>query len=575
MPREIKEYRIFFASPGGLQKERLAFRDIITEYNQLESSQRGIHFVAVGWEDTQPGVGRPQAKINEEIRTSDYFLLMFWDRWGTPPDGAVNSQYTSGTEEEYYVAKGCFDDPQHCLREIAVFFKGVSPAQLNDPGPELVEVLRFRRKLETWRELFFCAFDQDTEFERRLRGLLAQWRRDHEDGNLGKGRSGSPRLPLMPPPSDEITVPNSSSPHQALLEEAWRCAEDGRLTEAETLFARSVARGDDPEALRSYGAFLLRAGRRAQAEVMFDRILELASASDRIWQAVASGNIGLVRELSGDFAGAEEMHRKSLAIHQELGRLDGMAQVQNNLGIIEKRKGHFAEAEQLFHLALENGRKADRDDIEGRAYNNLGLLYRDKREFEQSERAHLEALAIAERRRRAQEIATACANLGVLNFDWDRSVAAEEMFSRALSLSRQLGFQEGIAISSAGLGALLFSQGNAEHAESSFREALNINVQMERSEGVASAQLNLGVIAMQRNQIETAERFLQLALSTYAEIGEAVGQSVSEEYLGEVYRRRGDTERTRHLWNQAHERFEKMGLSARAEGILKRLRALR
>jgi hypothetical protein len=87
MPRDLKEYRIFFASPGGLQKERLAFRDIITEYNQLESSQRGIHFVAVGWEDTRPGVGRPQAKINEEIRTSDYFLLMFWDRLGTSPEG--------------------------------------------------------------------------------------------------------------------------------------------------------------------------------------------------------------------------------------------------------------------------------------------------------------------------------------------------------------------------------------------------------------------------------------------------------------------------------------------------------
>jgi tetratricopeptide (TPR) repeat protein len=574
MARDLKEYRIFFASPEGLQKERLAFRDIIAEYNESESGQRGVHFVAVGWEDTQPGIGRPQAKINEEIRTSDYFLLMFWDRWGTPPNGAENSPYTSGTEEEYYVAKGCYDDPQHSLREIAVFFKGVSPAQLNDPGLQLEAVLRFRKKLEASRELLFRAFDRDAEFERHLRRLLAQWRRDHEDGNLGKGRSGSPRLPLMPPPSDEISFPKSTSPNQALLEEAWRCAEAGRLTEAETLFARSAARGNDPEAFRSYGSFLLRAGRRAQAEVMYDRILELASASDRTWQAIAYGNIGLVRELSDDFVGAEEMYRKSLAIHQELGDLDGVAQVQNNLGIIENRKGHFARAEQLYHLALENGRKANRDDIVGRAYNNLGLLYRDKREFEQSERAHLEALAIAERRGRTQEIATACANLGVLNVDWGKLVAAGEMFSRSLLLSRQLGFQEGIAISSAGLGAVFLSQGNAERAELSFREALNINIQMERSDGVASALLNLGVIEVQRSQLESAERFLQAALSTYSEIGEPAGQATSEEYLGEVYRGRGDTEKARQLWNQAHQRFEKMGLSARAEGILKRLRAL-
>jgi predicted negative regulator of RcsB-dependent stress response len=79
---------------------------------------------------------------------------------------------------------------------------------------------------------------------------------------------------------------------------------------------------------------------------------------------------------------------------------------------------------------------------------------------------------------------------------------------------------------------------------------------------------------VQRSQLESAERFLQAALSTYSEIGEPAGQATSEEYLGEVYRGRGDTEKARQLWNQAHQRFEKMGLSARAEGILKRLRAL-
>jgi len=58
--------------------------------------------------------------------------------------------------------------------------------------------------------------------------------------------------------------------------------EEGKMTDAETLFARSVVRGSDPEALRSYGAFLLRAGRRKQAAVMFDCILDLTSDADRI-----------------------------------------------------------------------------------------------------------------------------------------------------------------------------------------------------------------------------------------------------------------------------------------------------
>ena len=61
--------------------------------------------------------------------------------------------------------------------------------------------------------------------------------------------------------------------------------------------------------------------------------------------------------------------------------------------------------------------------------------------------------------------------------------------------------------------------------------------------------------------LDAAERFLQTALSTYSEIGQPVGQAASEEYLGEVYRGRGDTERAQQLWNQARERFGKVGLS--------------
>ena len=68
MSRSLKEYRVFCASPGGLQRERKAFKETIEIYNKQDAGHRGVHFVPVGWEDTLPGGGRPQAKINEEIR---------------------------------------------------------------------------------------------------------------------------------------------------------------------------------------------------------------------------------------------------------------------------------------------------------------------------------------------------------------------------------------------------------------------------------------------------------------------------------------------------------------------------
>ncbi len=55
----------------------------------------------------------------------------------------------------------------------------------------------------------------------------------------------------------------------------------------------------------------------------------------------------------------------------------------------------------------------------------------------------------------------------------------------------------------------------------------------------------------------------------------AVKTTAFDLQLNPAHRRRGDTERAQQLWSQPHQRFEKTGLSARAEGILKRLRALR
>jgi hypothetical protein len=105
LPRDLKEYKVFIASPGNLQPERTEFRDVIEEYNKHEARPRGVEFVAVGWEDTFPGVGRPQTIINAEIQTCHYFLLLFWNRWGTRPVAAKDAAFTSGSEEEYHVAR--------------------------------------------------------------------------------------------------------------------------------------------------------------------------------------------------------------------------------------------------------------------------------------------------------------------------------------------------------------------------------------------------------------------------------------------------------------------------------------
>ena len=69
MPRNIVKYRVFIASPGGLDNIRETFHKTLNEYNRLEAIPRDAMFEAVGWEVTLPGVGRPQEQINDDIRT--------------------------------------------------------------------------------------------------------------------------------------------------------------------------------------------------------------------------------------------------------------------------------------------------------------------------------------------------------------------------------------------------------------------------------------------------------------------------------------------------------------------------
>lgn len=157
MASQLTSYKIFVASPGGLEDERQTFRDVISAYNEAEANHRGAHFVPVGWEITLRGVGRAQEKINEEVRQCDFFVLLLWDRWGTPTGST--KKYTSGTEEEYAVAWECHKESKKPMRELIVFFKAVTPRQLSDPGEQLRRVLDFKKTLESEKQIFFDTFD--------------------------------------------------------------------------------------------------------------------------------------------------------------------------------------------------------------------------------------------------------------------------------------------------------------------------------------------------------------------------------------------------------------------------------
>ena len=85
------------ASPGDVSKERNLVREILHDWNDVHSFQRGVVLMPVGW-DTQSSPdlsGRPQELINSRVLQQCELLVgIFWTRLGTP-----TGEEESGTVE--------------------------------------------------------------------------------------------------------------------------------------------------------------------------------------------------------------------------------------------------------------------------------------------------------------------------------------------------------------------------------------------------------------------------------------------------------------------------------------------
>jgi Tfp pilus assembly protein PilF len=342
-------YRIFIASPGGLEDEREDFKEVLQAYNEQDAIERGVIFIPVGWEITPGGVGRPQKLINDDVRRCDYFLMLLWDRWGSPPQAGDAGPYTSGSHEEYGVASECYGDGS--MREIVVLFKDVDPGKLSDPGKELTNVLEFRKRLEQEKSLLFETFDDPGAFREKLRRHLARWVRDHEEG--GPDPEARPRGSSTEIPVESATEADQSE--SADVRNAEQLAAQGQLTEAEQKWAEVLPEAD-LDTLNRYGAFQIERGALASAEEAFLRMCQLARErkSDQ-WLIAGLTNLAGVYQAQGKLESAETNYKEALQLREKTLGPDHpeVAQSLNALAEVYKAMRRFDEAEPLYLRALQ------------------------------------------------------------------------------------------------------------------------------------------------------------------------------------------------------------------------------
>lgn len=185
MAQHLKIIRVFIGSPGGLDDERRAVRDVASEVNLHNSENWGCQFAILGWEDTIPGCIRPQDKINEDLDKCDYFIGVLWNRWGSSATKGA-SPYTSGFHEEYCRALSHISAGR--MKDLALYFKSIEAQPGFVPDEQARKVIEFRGSLVDSKEVFFRDYSQLADFKDLVRAKLMEigWR----EYNLINSRNG-------------------------------------------------------------------------------------------------------------------------------------------------------------------------------------------------------------------------------------------------------------------------------------------------------------------------------------------------------------------------------------------------
>ena len=273
MPRSITQYRVFIGSPGGLEDEREQFRRAFEKFNAVTCKHHDLLFEAVGWEDTLPGKGRPQAKINADLEECDYAIFAFHDRWGSK----TGNGNLVGTEEEWEIAQRLYAD--YKIRAVALYFKDIPEAQIKDPGDELKKVLTFKEKIFAEKQHLCGKFADADEFGDRVEEHLAEWLAQHlkqPDANAFATMTATPAEDAAPKAS---STPAPDFDFWMREAEAAVRGDPADHDEALTYIARAMPlAGEDAqrvEALAWRGAALYFNARFPEALANFDERIEL------------------------------------------------------------------------------------------------------------------------------------------------------------------------------------------------------------------------------------------------------------------------------------------------------------
>jgi len=210
----------------------------------------------------------------------------------------------------------------------------------------------------------------------------------------------------------------------------------------------------------------------------------------------------------GRYENALESFQKSLGLATECRDRVGEAAALGNSGLVYKVKGDLETALKRLQSALKAFRVINDRRGVANSLGNIGLIYHDKGELDTALKYQQDALKIDQEIGFKQGAVNALGNIGLIYKVMGRFDDALKWYQESLRISQGIGDRQGAAIGLGNIGNVYRHKNESDNALKFYLEALHIHDEIGTAPGQSNVSRNLGLLRSQMG----AENFLAACL---------------------------------------------------------------
>jgi tetratricopeptide (TPR) repeat protein len=272
---------------------------------------------------------------------------------------------------------------------------------------------------------------------------------------------------------------------------------------------------------------------------------------DRLSQANALDELGIVLRLTGDYRGATEAQEEALRSYSHLGSRLGRANALSHLCYLHSLTDDYPQAAADLAEALALYRALGDRLGQPDALNHLGTVLRLTGDFQGAAQTLEQALSLCRDLGYRQGEANALIYLGAVRRRTGDFRDAAESLEQALGIFLDLEHRLGQANALSYLGSVRQETGDYRAAAKAHGEALDIYRDLGNRLGQANSLGDLGMVSRQTGDLQAAADAQDEALGIYRDLGDQMGQANALNELGMLSRLRGDLDRAQDCHGQA------------------------